>query len=223
MSDASLPVRRALYLALTLRLEKEEAMQAVDLWQPLIGHEHNPLVGLRRYSQEVALRFGLQGREAELHLSLIKSLKMQGLVGGLADAPDSSPPAMNTPASPSAAATSTPATQLLEKFIQAIEMQVSKDAKLQYTPDRWRQSLLQQIKQHKSLDAALIQNWLNGQTASLQGHWPARKQGTQLINALYVVLAQWVGPVKADACFMETVNSFEHGANPLLRDIRNYL
>ena len=35
--------------------------------------------------------------------------------------------------------------------------------------------------------------------ANLVGDWPARGAGTSLINAAYVMLAQWLGPVQADA------------------------
>ncbi len=224
MNDASMVARRALYLALTLRLEKDDAIQAVDMWQPFKGHEHNPLVGLRRYCQEVALRFGLQGREAELHLSIIKSLKAQGLMSGLTDSPDSTPPHANTLQAPVAQPPSrNDAAQLMQQFMQAVEAHVSVEVSGQYSPERWRQSLMQQINKTKSISDAHLQDWLSDRASRLQGEWPSRGRGTQLINVVYVVLAQWLGPVKADACFTSIVNRFEKSSAPYLRDIRSYL
>lgn len=224
MSDASLPARRALYLALTQRLEKEDAIQAVEMWQPFKGHEHNPLVGLRRYCQEVAVRFDLQGREAELHLSMIRALKQQGLMSGLTDAADTSPPDISGQlASKVQAPLRNDTAQIIQQFIQAVEAHVSVEAAGLYSPERWRQSLMQQINKTQSLQDGMLQDWLSDRATRLQGEWPARGRGTQLINAVYVVLAQWVGPVKADASFMSIVNRFEKSSAPYLRDIRRYL
>ena len=43
------------------------------------------------------------------------------------------------------------------------------------------------------------------------------------MNAVYVVLAQWLGPVKADAVFSHILAQFEAGQDPHLRTIRSYL
>jgi hypothetical protein len=55
------------------------------------------------------------------------------------------------------------------------------------------------------------------------GDWPARGAGTRLINAAYVVLAQWLGPVQADACLTRIVRECEQSADASLHQVRSYL
>jgi hypothetical protein len=44
-----------------------------------------------------------------------------------------------------------------------------------------------------------------------------------VINAAYVALAQWLGPVRADACFTQVVREFENSQDPVLMSVRRYL
>ena len=89
----------------------------------------------------------------------------------------------------------------------------------------WCQAVANGFRQArlKGHAATLAQSWLNGRTPHLVGEWPARGDGTRLINAAYVALAQFLGPVQADACLTRLVRDFEQGGDPVLRDIRRYL
>ena len=216
--------RRALYLALTLHMEKADAISAVELWQPPAGDSANPLSGLRRYCHEVAQRFGLVGREAELHLSILRSMKGQGISRPVQDANNPSSSGADYPSAMAVPPLRTePSAYLMQQFLEAIEKKVAQELPGMYTPLKWREALLSQLKRLKPVNLADIQNWLGGRTAALQVVWPPRAEGTRLLNAAYVVLAQWLGPVKADAVFTQVLSQFEAGQDPQLKTIRHYL
>ncbi len=210
--------RRALYLALTLHLEKNDAITAVELWRPPEGDAANPLSGLRRYCHDVANRFGLVGREAELHLSILRSMKGQGISRPVSDPnnPISSgsdyPNAMAVPP-----LRIEPSAHLMQQFLETVERRVAQELPTLYSPLKWREALMPQLKRLKPVNLADIHNWLGGRTTSLQVVWPPRAEGTRLMNAVYVVLAQWLGPVKADAVFTQILAQFESGQDPHLR------
>jgi hypothetical protein len=90
---------------------------------------------------------------------------------------------------------------------------------------RWRQGLAQHVGQSR-LNAAERQralSWIHAHGANLVGDWPARGAGTSLINAAYVMLAQWLGPVQADACLTRIVRECEQSADATLHRARSYL
>lgn len=216
--------RRALYLALTLHMEKADAIAAVEMWRPPSGEAANPLSGLRRYCHEVAQRFGLVGREAELHLSILRSMKGQGISRPVLDPNNPSTSGSDYPDAVAVPPLRTePSAHLMQQFLEAVEKKVAQELPGMYTPVKWREALLPQLKRLKPMNLADIHNWLGGRSATLQAVWPPRAEGTRLLNAVYVVLAQWLGPVKADSVFTQILTQFEAGQDPHLKSIRTYL
>lgn len=221
-SDLVLVVRRALYLALTQHLEKDDAIEAVDMWALPREQGSNPLSGLRRYCHQVAERFNLQGREAELHLSILRSMKGVG-VSRFSDSQPASGPGSDYPGLTVPEQRPEPSAYLVQRFVEAVERRLVADSPQGYSVPRWRESLLKQVSRLKAINQADLENWLSGRTSALQTAWPARGAGTQLINAVYVVLAQWVGPVRADQTFQHVVRQFESGQDAELKAVRSYL
>jgi hypothetical protein len=216
--------RRALYLALTLHMEKADAIEAVEMWQPPSSGSATPMSGLRRYCHEVAHRFGLVGREAELHLSILRSMKGQGISRPVADPNNPISSGSDYPSEQAVPPLRVePSAYLIQQFLETVERRVAQELPSLYTPTKWREALMPQLKRIKPLNLADIQNWLGGRTTALQVVWPPRAEGTRLMNAVYVVLAQWLGPVKADAVFSHILVQFEAGQDPHLRSIRAYL
>jgi hypothetical protein len=231
MTDASptlLNARRALFLALTHFLEKEEAVKAVNLWRVPAGEPVNPLSGLRRYCHQITERFGLQGREAELHLAILRAMKGQG-ISRPANDPDN--PRLGTsgfdsePAWPNSLppVRAEPSAYLMERLLATLEQHVAEQAPKLYSQDKWRASLMQHVRRIKPVNQADLHNWLMGRSNTLNAAWLPRADGTRLANAGYVVVAHWLGPVKADALFQQVLTQFETSDEAALRSVRSYL
>jgi len=194
-------------------LEPEAARQAAALWQPLSPTPAGPpsLAGLSRYCRQVAQQFNLQGREAEIHLQIIRSL--QRVASGAPPTP------VVAPVAPSHDA------RIVQAIIHAMERHVERALGPAFLAVRWRQGLAQHVSQSR-LSAAEQQralSWIHAHGANLVGEWPARGAGTRLINAAYVMLAQWLGPVQADACLTRIVRECEQSADASLHQVRSYL
>lgn len=231
MTDASqtlLNARRALFLALTQFLEKDDAIRAVNLWTVPVGEPVNPLSGLRRYCHQVTERFGLQGREAELHLAILRAMKGQGISRSAYDPnnPSTQPSGGDSvPGWPSSLppVRAEPSAYLMERLLATLEQHVAQQAPTLYSQEKWRESLLLHVKRIKPANYADLHNWLSGRSNGLSAAWLPRADGTRLANAGYVVLAQWLGPVKADAVFQQVMTQFEASGDPALCSLRSYL
>lgn len=232
------PAWMALMWALQPYLDADRAREAVALWQPPdASGPASAMVGLSRYCRLVGQRFGLQGKEAELHLRIIRALQAQGLGGQRQAAPAEAP----GPASPeggaagrawSAAGASISANDsqpagasalLVQRFLEMVEQAVAHEAPMSYSPQRWRHTLIKQAGRLPEPVLRLATDWLWGRVPALTGEWRAGAAGTRLVNAAYVALAEWVGPVKADACFTRIVREFEGSGDPHLAAVRRYL
>ncbi len=219
------PAMDAVRWALSAYLDPEEARRAAALWQRPTGDTAgSAMAGLSRYCRLVAQQFDLAGREAELHLRIIRALKAQALAQGHAPSQPGALPEVESPSHlkritdlPSGSAL------LMQRFLEATEMHLRSEMGAAHSPQRWRQSLVAHIKRVPVSNMHQLSDWLWGRTAGLQGQWPARGLGTQLINAAYVALAEAVGPVRADACFTSIVREFEQASDPSLSGIRSYL
>ena len=228
MTDIEPVALQALMLALGAYLSPERARQAAALWQGP-SPQGSALAGLSRYCRQVAREFDLQGREAELHLGIIRAMRQLG--AHAAPSPSEPVPAGDdvraTRVEPGLSANdSLPpgmSAWAVQRFLECIEQAVAREVPQLYSPGRWRQSVLARAQR---IPAPLLQHaadWLQGRSAQLQGDWPARGAGTRLINTAYVALAEWVGPVRADACFTAVVRDFESSQDPALSGVRRYL
>jgi hypothetical protein len=243
-SELPVPLREALLWALDAYLDAPQAEQALHLWQP--STQASALSGLSRYCRSVAQKFGLQGREAELHLRIVRAIQTTG-AGGARRAPEGSaePPSAASagahaglervdtrPASLDALVHSVSANDsvppglanlAVQRFLEATEAVAARECPGQFTTQRWRQCLLRHTTRFPKPLQQQVADWLWGHADSLPGDWPARGAGTRLINAAYVALAEWVGPVRADAAFTQIVKGFENSADPTLSGVRRYL
>ncbi|WP_130967007.1 hypothetical protein [Aquabacterium lacunae] len=233
------PLRQALLWALGGYLSETQAQQALGLWRasPQQAAQASALAGLSRYCRSVAQQFGLQGREAELHLRIVRAIQASGAARPVTDVATSEPAArldkVDTRPAPledalhsRSANDSVPpglANLAVQRFLEAIETVVERECSAQYTPQRWRQGLLRHTARFPKHLQLQVAEWLWGHVDSLPGDWPARGAGTRLINAAYVALAEWVGPVRADAAFTQIVKGFENSADPTLSGVRRYL
>lgn len=213
----SVVAQEALLCALGAYLEPGLARQAAELWQPL-GAGQSALSGLSRYCRQVAQQFNLQGREAEIHLHIIRA--MQGR------APSSEPLTQVAPASASGPAADD--ARVVQAILRAMERHVGQSLGPAFVAVRWRQSLARQVQRVRLSDLARrhAADWLanpSHHAVPLPGLWPARGDGTHLINAAYVALAEWLGPVQADACLTRIVRECEQGSDAALHRARSYL
>lgn len=225
--------RQALVWALSAYLPPLEAERAAMLWQPTNALKASITAGLSRYCRTVGQQFELHGREAELHLRIIRALQVvgQGKTLPQEDAePSASPgnraPRLEPPLAMSSANDSQPpflSVMTVQRFLEAIEQVVAKECPDVYSPTLWRQALLRHARRIPAAQLSLVSDWLWGRTPGLHGDWPARGSGTRLINSAYVALAEWLGPVRADAQFTSVVREFENGQDPSLASIRRYL
>jgi hypothetical protein len=225
MAEVDLAANRALVSALSTYLDAERAELAASQWRRP-GDQHSAMWGLSRYCRLVAQQFGLQGKEAELHLGIIRAMRAQGL--GAAPSSESPPPeARQTRVEPGLSANdSLPpglAAVAVQRFVESVEQCVAREAPQIYSAQRWRQSLLVHAQRMHPVLLQHFADWLWGQTPQLQGDWPARGAGTRLVNTAYVALAEWLGPVRADACFTAIVREFENSQDPVLSGVRRYL
>ena len=212
MADQDLAIE-AVQQVLVAYLEPDAARQAAALWQPLSATPAGPpsLAGLSRYCRLVAQQFNLQGREAEIHLQIIRSLQRV---------------ASGRPASPVVApAAPTHDARIVQVIIHAMERHVERALGPAFLAVRWRQGLAHHVGQSRlsSAEQQRALSWIHAHGANLVGEWPARGAGTRLINAAYVVLAQWLGPVQADACLTRIVRECEQSADASLHRVRTYL
>jgi len=207
----------ALLRALGAYLEPLQARQAAELWQPL-GAGQSTLSGLSRYCRQVAQQFNLEGREAEIHLHIIRSLQgRHAAAGAAAEAP---PVHTSGPAAEDA--------RVVQAILRAMEGHVGQSLGSAFVAVRWRQSLARQVGRARLSPLARRHagDWLAHPahpTTPLPGLWPARGDGTHLINAAYVALAEWLGPVQADACLSRIVRECEMGSDAALHRARSYL
>lgn len=212
MAEQDLAIE-AVQQVLVAYLEPEAARQAAALWQPLSATPAGPpsLAGLSRYCRLVAQQFNLQGREAEIHLQIIRSL--QRVASGRPAAP------VVAPVAPSHDA------RVVQVIIHAMERHVERALGPAFLAVRWRQGLAHHVGQSRlsSAEQQRALSWIHAHGANLVGEWPARGAGTRLINAAYVVLAQWLGPVQAYACLTRIVRECEQSADASLHRVRTYL
>lgn len=240
------PAWQALMWALQPYLDAERAGEAAALWQPPeASGSASAMVGLSRYCRMVGQRFGLQGKEAELHLRIIKALQTQGLGAarpahasdGGAVAADASRPVWSSepastgrprePSGPGGSANDSQpagaAALVVQRFLEMVEQAVAREAPMSYSPPRWRHTLIRHAGRLPEPVLRLATEWLWGRTSMLVGDWRPGGAGTRLVNAAYVALAEWVGPVKADACFTRIVREFEASGDPCLTGVRRFL
>jgi hypothetical protein len=226
------PYREVLLWALSAYLRPSQAREAAALWQPPSAGQTSATVGLSRYCRNVAKQFDLQGKEAELHLRIIRGFQSRPKVSRADLAPGA---AEGNEVSATSAAWGLPEhsandsqppralVPLVQSFLEAIEAVVSRECPEMYSPRLWRQSLLLKGQRLPPEAQKALSDWLWGRTSCLLGDWPARGSGTRLTNAAYVTLAEWLGPVRADACFTGIVRDFENSTNPAMIGIRKYL
>ncbi|WP_422193569.1 hypothetical protein [Aquabacterium sp.] len=110
-----------------------------------------------------------------------------------------------------------------QRFLEMVEQAVASEAPMSYSPQRWRHTLIKQAGRLPEPVLCLATDWLWGRVPALAGEWRAVGTGTRLVNAAYVALAEWVGPVKADACFTRIVREFESSGDAHLKPVRRYL
>ena len=104
-----------------------------------------------------------------------------------------------------------------------VEQAVVREAPMSYSPQRWRHTLIKQAGRLPEPVLRLATDWLWARVPALTGEWRAGGEGTRLVNAAYMALAEWVGPVKADACFTHIVRAFESSGDAHLKPVRRYL
>jgi hypothetical protein len=227
--------RAALSWALGAYLGADAVAQAVAMWSPPVGAQSSALAGLSRYCRAVARQFNLPGKEAELHLRIIRGMQARSASALEAATPPQAtqmPQAEQAPLFPSdalpahSANDSVPAglpSAAVQRFLEAIEASVARECPERYSPQQWRQTLMRHAQRLPRELLGQVADWLWGHTNVLLGDWPARGTGTRLINAAYVTLAEWLGPVRADACFTAIVREFENSQDPVLMSVRRYL
>lgn len=222
-SEAEAATRRALLHALGAYLTPEQACDAAALWRAPTAAQGSAMSGLSRYCRAVAQQFGLQGKEAEMHLGIIRAMRAQGV--GAPPTRESSPQTARIEPGLSANDSVPPGISAVavQRFVEAVEQCVAREAPDSYSPQRWRQSLLAHGRRIPPVLLQQAADWLWGRSPQLMGDWPARGAGTRLINTAYVTLAEWLGPVRADACFTAIVREFENSQDPLLAGVRRYL
>ena len=223
-------LRHALMSALLVDLSPQDARQALMLWQPCASGQSTALAGLSRFCRAVAKQFGLQGREAEMHLRIIRVMQAQVSGVQLREAPqevtNTRPGRLEPEMATSSANDSLPpglSALTVQRFLEAVEKLLERECAESYTPALWRQSLQRHAGRLPKALSIHLADWLWGRAEVLQGDWPARGAGTRLINMAYVALAEWVGPVKADAGFTMIVKEFENKSDQTLCDVRRYL
>lgn len=206
---------QALRWALGAYLKAEDADAAARMWERPDGQGGSALVGLSRYTRLIAQQFGLQGKEAELHLRIIRAMQSQsGTPGKWTEGAQLSEQAVAPQASPSG--------QLMQAFLVAVERHLGREMP-DLSQSAWRQALLKQAQSLKPEPLRALSDWLWRKQDVLAGDWPAQAVGTQLINTAYVALAQWLGPVRADQCLTRVVRELEASGDANLAGIRRWL
>lgn len=115
--------------------------------------------------------------------------------------------------------------RLVQHVIEAMGDHAVKASAVGGSPAVWRQAVVKGFRQARlrGPQAHRAQAWLEGEVPHLAGDWPPRGDGTRLINAAYVALAECLGPVQADACLTRIVRHCEQGGVPELQAVRSYL
>ena len=249
MLASDMPALEAVRWALAAYLSPQDVQRAAALWQPSAPGSSS-MAGLSRYCREVGRQFNLQGREAELHLHIIRALQAvaRSTPAGApsapahAQGPSSEPPGDSLPGawsnsrpwlasdpaglhSDGALAPGVSSTaRLVQYVIDAMGDHAVKASALGCS-EVWRQSVVKGFRQARlrGPQAHRAQAWLEGVVPHLTGDWPPRGDGTRLINAAYVALAECLGPVQADACLTRIVRHCEQGGVPELQAVRSYL
>lgn len=234
MSASSLPlrdsdpttVRRALAHALHDYLDASRVRDAVVLWHQQFDGQGALFLGLSRYARQIARQFGLAGKEAELHLKMFRALQTDPR--RLPDDPLTSLPFETTEPGrlPPGAAVPRPLGEgaaVLQAFHAALEAEMARDLHVGLTPARMRRTLIRQARTLPRPQQHAASLWWSGQVATLDGDWPAGGYGTNLVNVMYVALAELLGPARADACFTQAVARLEASGDPALAAIRRYL
>lgn len=212
--DASL---EAVRWALTAYLDPTDAQQAATLWQPMTAGSSG-LAGLSRFCRDVAQRFDLQGREAELHLHIIRAMQRHKANGLRVAEPAPTHALAQQPTADDSA-------RVVQTVVLAMQAHAQETMGAAFDLMCWRRGIADQIVRARlpmSMKAQ-AQAWLLGHEVKLAGAWPVRGAGTQLINAAYVALAEWLGPVKADAGLTRIVRVLEQSNDGALRTVRMYL
>ncbi len=239
MNDSTLPMaypgkdallaRRALAHALSTYLDSDRVHDAVSLWSQTADGQASLLAGLTRYCKQVAELFGLSGREAELHLKILRAMKMDPSL--LPDDPLSprasaaAPIGLQPPGSAASAASATPNSSalLLQKFFGLLEDQFRRESPTGSANLSLRRSLVGLAKQLPPAQRIAVVQWCTGETPALHGQWPAGSHGTVLVNLIYVALAELIGPVRADRALGLAVADLEASGDAALIEIRRYL
>ncbi|WP_428420104.1 hypothetical protein [Methylibium sp.] len=221
-------VRRALAQALGDYLDGPRVRDAVTLWSRQFQGRGALFLGLSRYCRQIADGFGLSGKEAELHLKIFRAL--QSDPQRLPDDPLSSQPFEATEPGSLPPGTVVPTAirlgegaAAMQAFYAAIEAQLSRDLPVGLTPARVRRTLIRHAVGLPRPQQHAASLWWSGQVTSLDGDWPAGGHGTQLVNVMYVALAELLGPVRADLCFTQAVARLEASGDAALTEIRHYL
>jgi len=219
----SVTARRALAHALGGYLGAPQVREAVALWNRHFEGKVGLFVGLTRYCKQIADVFGLPGKEAELHLKIFRALQIDPRQ--LPGDPLSQPPgeAMSTLPQPDRAEPGQGAF-VLQCFHGALELLLARDhAAHGLTPALLRRTLVRRCAVLPAPQRHAAQLWWSGQVAVLGGAWPPGGHGTALVNVMYVTLAELIGPVAADRCFMQAVARLEASGDAALLEVRRYL
>lgn len=209
-----------------------QARQALGLW-PGPSSGQSALSGLTRYCRAVAQRFELHGREAELHLHLFKALQSRHKVlhGPEGHGQGTVRAAIDDRAS---GATIEPVSSPGARVVQAVLTQLREVAETALGPHwvaaRWPLGLRKQWQSARiepSHQRALL-TWLDAasgdaQGAVLEGAWSRPADAARAIHGAYVLLAEWLGPVAADAGLAAIVKRLEASSDPALRQVRQCL
>lgn len=247
MLASDMPALEAVRWALAAYLSPQDVQRAAALWQPSAPGSSS-MAGLSRYCREVGRQFNLQGREAELHLHIIRALQAVARSAPASpqptspQAPSSQPPGDSLPGAWSnsrpwlasdpagwhgdaVAAGASATARLVQHVIEAMGDHAVKASAVGGSPAAWRQAVVKGFRQARlrGPQAHRAQAWLEGEVPHLAGDWPPRGDGTRLINAAYVALAECLGPVQADACLTRIVRHCEQGGVPELQAVRSYL
>lgn len=238
MSESTLPMaypgkdaltaRRALAHALSAYLDGARVHEAVSLWSQNVDGQASLLAGLTRYCKQVAEVFGLAGREAELHLKILRAMKMDPSL--LPDDPLASraaaAAAIATGRAASAASTAAApnaSSPVLQKLFGLLEAQLVRESPTGAVNLALRRSVVGLATQLPPMQRIAVVQWCTGEATALHGQWPAGGHGTVLVNLIYVALAELVGPVRADRAFGLAVADLESSGDAALAEIRRYL
>lgn len=201
-------VRRALALGLSSFLPRAQLRDAVLLWAREFEGRGSVHGSLNRYARKLAVQFGLNGREGELHLQVFRALQVD------TDAlpPDVlSQPSLHAVQAQAPTAANSPEARLLQLFIEVLWRQVQ----TQHPQDAsaWRRRIQQHAGSSLPIaDRRPLLNWMSGAAPMLTGSWLAGRNGTALVNLFYVALAESFGPAQADRLFSEAVKIVEREA-----------